>query len=42
MAPFFQRLRGSPVFADRFPALYNQSFPNKNGKSTTVNREIEL
>jgi hypothetical protein len=42
MAPFFQRLRNSPMFADRFPAPYNQMFPNNNEKSATINREVEL
>jgi len=30
------------MIAAHFPAHYNQLFPNKNGKSTTVNRETEL
>jgi hypothetical protein len=42
MAPFFQRLRSSPMFAARFPAPYNQQFPDKNRKSAKVNREVEL
>jgi hypothetical protein len=34
--------RRSTMFAARFASSYNQSFPNNDGKSATINREIEL
>ena len=30
------------MFAARFASSYNQLFPNKDEKSATINREIEL
>jgi hypothetical protein len=34
--------RRATMFAARFASSYNQSFPNNDGKSATINREIEL
>jgi len=34
--------RRATMFAARFASSYNQLFPNKDGKSATINREIEL